>query len=286
MRLRIIFLFSLLACRAAIVSATCDKPSTYENNKYDYIYGWNKVSCSVEDSAWLSDDVDSLRSILCTLRQYNRSRARFSSLPESTRKCEYTKKLLLADGTVPVWKLIVEKPVKEKELPTPDTIYRVPSDYIPHVNELPEKFKQYFLDTPVIYPAWEFYGHGVHVYREPVMFTTGTTSARIWLACDGNFDENGRTSSERIPKIKFRLFVDSTGTLQYVDHYSEQNIGCLNQYIDDLQAYVKSIRFIPGVTNGIRMRNVYEIWFIPWQYTEAEYERIRRERELGRQKLF
>ncbi len=286
MRLKLFFLFSFLAYNIAVMSANCDKPSRYETNRYDYLYGWDKLVCSPEDSVWLSDDTDSLKRILCILRENGRSRARFNSLPESTRRCKYTQQLRLSDGTVPVWKLIVNKPEKKEEVAPIDTVYRVPSDYIPHADSLPEKFESYLTSTSTIPPAWEFAGLGVHKYTEPVQFTTGTTSARIWLACDGNFDEYGRTSTDRIPKIKFRLFVDSTATLRYVDHYSEQNIGCLTQYIDDLQAYIKSIRFIPGMTLGVPANSVYEIWFIPWQYTEAEYERIRKEREAGRQKLF
>lgn len=259
--------------------AECEKPSTYENTKYDKQYGWqNAKQPNDTELHILQSYQEDLLKLRCQLRSKDRSCAYCTSIPKEVMSLNYTKQFKHKDGTIPVFKLIVdpitEDNLTEKESSRIDSMFNTKN--ITKYQNLPSQYKEY-LEIPDTYIKYSFRNGEWRNGMYPIEFTIGTDSWRIFDICESNKDSMGFIYTNKVPKIRLRFFIDSTGNCNYVDMKSEQNGAC-DSYIADKEAksLYKEVRFLPATRNGKPVGSYVEVIYTPWVYSPEEWIELKR----------
>lgn len=277
-------LFSLIAISQLM--SQCDSPSKYENVKYDKYHGWDTCKKPNDTELHILQSYNSeMIELRCKLRKNNHSRAHFKSLPLEVQNLKYTKQFLHKDGTVPVFKLIVEPVIENEnsEVISEEVESKITKMFsvenVKSYEELPEIYKSY-LEIPDENLMYSFRGAQWVSSNEPMILTTGSTDWGIFDMCESNADSEGFINKNKVPKVKIRYFIDSTGNCNYVDMKSEQTALCTKSFAEvKAKNLYKDVKFKPAIKNGKAVGSYLEVVYIPWVYTEEEYRQLQMESE-------
>ena len=228
------------------------RKSTYENIKYDKYHGWDTLTPAKEEIIVLNEYRTSLQAKLYQLRKYNKTRCYYDTLPDEVQELAYVKALKHKDGTVPVFKLIIddlETQVNNRKKSNVEIVKQLMITNIADTSDLPNEFSNYIENQADVMVTASQY------YEDPyeTLDTLGFCSNE-WFKYFKEYKCFTASDFGKHKNMIFRFFVKSDGSVTYVDAIN--NIGCsqLSDCYKQVQEWallvVNNYDFKPALKNG------------------------------------
>lgn len=265
------YLFTVLMISISLFCySQCDNPSKWERNQSYYnLNGWSNLKMSTVDSNVLINHFDTLSSLLCKARKMNHTRVWVKSVPKQVLELNYAKNFICTDNTILIRELIIES--GNDNFNQTITQSNLIDEYNLNLDSnLPAHFQSFLLpvDKKVEY---SHYGEDFKEVKEYLEFTSGNDKINPFYEYNCY---QGELTSLTIPRVEFRFFIDTLGTCVYVDHTTEQSIECTKSMVEKAKNLYQTVKFKPAIKNGKFVNSYILVKFIPWIYSEEEYEKL------------
>lgn len=255
----------------------CNKPSRYEDTKYDKYYGWDKFKPTKEDSNVILKYQAEISKLHCQLRTQNLTRCFLTSLPQELQTNSYVRSLAVRENngklTVPAFKLVMGGEVTTSIKPVVNTqttyndrrqanvtrLNTILAQPIKSNEELSEEVKSFtnVVDQPVT--ASQFYEDP---YKE-LTYLTATKNVEGYFG-DCLFDPYfgiGRASENRIEEafdentFEITVYVNKDGYVDFVagkfNTNAESNVYCQQESLKKwARILIESYDFKPAIKNN------------------------------------
>ena len=265
----LLLLFAVLS--VSTMNGQCNTPSKFESSDYDKYHGWDMITgMTNNDSIVLNQHQSELIELLCTLRRYNKSRAYIYAIADDILELEYTKQFILDDGTLPVFKLILDTGLNKNK----KAVVIFSESKLGSADNVPEEYQSYFSvpDTKVMFSEM---GSSWKIVPDTLEYTVGNATIDPFSRFNCKV---GNSTLSTIPRITYRYFIDSLGNCNYVDRKTDQTNKCTQHHQKNALKLYKTVEFKPAMKDGKAINSYITVQYVPWIYTPEEWRRLEERR--------